>query len=122
MLTAPRITFRGVAPSDAIAAYVRRRAAKLETFSDRITDCHVVIDADKGHGAGGAGGSEYGVRVELHLPGGDLVADRPAAVLARRDAYAAIDAAFDDAGRLVQDHVRRQRGDVKTHAQRHPRG
>jgi ribosome-associated translation inhibitor RaiA len=31
--------------SDAIETYVRRRAEKLETFSARITGCHVVVES-----------------------------------------------------------------------------
>jgi hypothetical protein len=37
METPVQITFRAVDASPAVEDYVRRRAAKLETFSDRIT-------------------------------------------------------------------------------------
>ena len=40
-----QITFRGIPHSDAIDAYIRERAAKLETVSTRITGCHVAVEA-----------------------------------------------------------------------------
>ena len=110
-----QITFRGIEGSPAIEEYVRRRSAKLETFSDRMTRCRVVVEApNHRHLHGGS----YRVRVEVTIPGADIVAgDRASAAHGHRDLYAAIDDAFDDAGRVLQDQVKRLRGDTKTHDQ-----
>jgi len=110
-----QITFRGIDGSPAIEDYVRRRAAKLETFSDRMTRCRVVVEAP--HHRHLHGGS-YRVRVEVTIPGADVVVgDRPSEAPGHRDLYAAIDDAFDDAGRVLQDRVKRLRGETKAHDQ-----
>ena len=57
------------------------------------------------------------------VPGAELVVGRaPDEDAVHRDLYAAIDDAFDAAGRVLQDHARRRRGDTKAHEQeRHAR-
>ena len=112
MKTPVQITFRGIDVSTAVDDYVRRRAAKLETFSDRISRCHVTIEAPHHRHRHG---EPFRVVVEITVPGGNLVVGGGRrAYPVRHDLYAAIDDAFDDAGRVLQDHVQRLRGDVKT--------
>jgi ribosomal subunit interface protein len=112
MQTPFQITFRGIASSDAIENYVRTRADKLERFSQRIIGCHVTIDIPHRHKRHG---HHYRVRIDVVVPGDELVATRdPTANKAHEDLYASIDAAFDDAQRLLEDHVRRVRGYVKS--------
>lgn len=111
MQTDLQITFRGVRTSEAIESYVRSRAEKLERFSERITGCHVMIETPHRHKRHG---HHHRVRIDLVVPGSELVVNRdPAARKEAEDLYASIDAAFDDAQRLLEDHVRTQRGDVK---------
>ncbi len=108
-----QITFHGVPHSDAIEQYVRTRAEKLDTFAPRLMSCRVAIEMPHKHAHHG---EHYRVRVDITLPGGEIVVERvPGADHAYEDLHAAIDAAFDDAGRRLQDFVRRQRGDVKPH-------
>lgn len=108
-----QVTFRGIPRSDAIDAYVRDRAAKLETFATRITGCHVAVESPHQHQQSGR---PYRVRIDLTVPGGELVvAHAPDEDPTIQDAYAAIDQAFDQMGRRLQDHQRRMRGDVKPH-------
>jgi ribosomal subunit interface protein len=113
MQTPIQITFRDVHHSDAIERYVRTRAGKLDAMASRIIGCHVTLEVPHKHSLHGR---HYRVRIDLHLPGGEVVVgnthddDRN-----EEDLYAAIDAAFDLAGRRLQDFVRRQRGDVKSH-------
>jgi ribosomal subunit interface protein len=106
------ITFRGMGSTPAIDEYVRRRATKLETFSDRVTHCRVTLEAPTHHHRHGAA---FGVRVEVSAPGADLVAGHTPNDVQHHDLYAAIDDAFDRAVRMLQDHVRRQRGEIKHH-------
>jgi ribosomal subunit interface protein len=115
-----RVTFRGVDRSPAIEDYVLKRATKLERFYDRIVACRVTLDAPHRHHQHGR---HYLVRVDLTVPGAELVVGRtPDERSAHQDLYAAIDDAFDDAGRVLEDHVRKLRGDTKTHErERHGR-
>lgn len=111
MQTPLQITFRGIAPSEPIESYVRTRADKLERFFDRITGCHVMIETPHRHKRHG---HHYRIRIDLVVPGDELVVKRdPAERKDQEDLYASIDAAFDDAQRILEDHVRLQRGDVK---------
>lgn len=108
-----QIAFRGMEPSGAIEASVREKVAKLDRFSDHITSCRVMIEAPhRRHRQG----KLFHVRLDLTLPGGKLVVSRePEKHHAHEDVYVAVRDAFDAAARQIEDHVRRQRGDVKAH-------
>jgi ribosomal subunit interface protein len=102
-----QITFRDVPYSGALEAYVRRRAAKLETFSSRITGCHVAVEAPHRHKHTGR---HFRIRVDLTVPGGEVVVSHAQGDdEANQDAYSAIDEAFDRLGRRLEDHERRRR-------------
>src|SRR5258708_25364495 len=108
-----QITFRDMEHSDPVEQYVRTKAAKLDTFDARIMSCRVAIEMPHRHAQHG---EHFRVRIDITVPGGEIVASRaPEADHTYEDLYAAVDAAFDDAARLVQAFVRRQRGDVKPH-------
>jgi cold shock CspA family protein len=108
-----QITFHGLPHSDPVELYVRDRAAKLDTLAARLTGCRVALELPHRHAQHG---QHFRVRIDVTLPGGEVVAARsPEESKTYEDLYAAIDSAFDDAGRRVQDFVRRQRGDVKPH-------
>jgi ribosomal subunit interface protein len=111
MQTPLQITLRGIVRSEPIESYVRTRADKLERFSDRITGCHVMIEQPHRHKRHGR---HHRVRIDLAVPGNEIVVTRnPDERKDQEDLYASIDAAFDDAQRVLEDHVRTQRGDVK---------
>jgi cold shock CspA family protein len=55
----------------------------------------------------------YSVRIDLTVPGKELAISRQE----NEDAYVAVRDAFDAAARLLDEHTRQQRGDVKTHAE-----
>lgn len=108
-----QITFRDIDPSPAIEEYAMERAAKLDRFCDAIQRCHVTIEAPHRHHRQG---KRYNVRIDVTVPGAELVVSRdPAENLAHEDVYACIDAAFDDAQRRIEDYVRRRRQEVKQH-------
>jgi ribosomal subunit interface protein len=115
-----QLSFRGIAHSDAVEASIRERAGNLEQFYDRITSCRVVVEKPHAHHRKG---SLYHVRIDLTVPGREIVVGRdPAAHHAHEDVYVAIRDAFDAARRQLEDHVRKDRGDVKSHeAARHGR-
>lgn len=107
MAFSPRITFRDVDRTDALEAYVRRRAEKLDTFAADIIGCAVVVEAPHRHKHHGR---HYRVRIDLAVPGAELVADRCTDEgHGHDDAYAAIDDAFEHAGRVLRDHAERRR-------------
>jgi len=108
-----QITFRGIPPSAAIESKIRSKSAKLDVLYDRIMGCRVVVEAPhRRHHQGRL----YHVRIDLTLPGGELVVNRdPAEHHAYEDAYVAIRDAFDAAARQLEDYARRQRADTKIH-------
>lgn len=98
-----QITARDLALSPVARALVERLAGKLETFHDRITSCHVVIEVAQRYPAGGP--IAYNVRLDLQVPGEEIVVRRQP----HRELETAIQNAFDAAGRRLQDYVRRRR-------------
>ena len=114
MQTPLRITFRHMESSAAVEARVREHVARLERFHDRITGCHVVIEAPPAHRNKGA---PFDVRIDLTVPGGQIVVRGERAEHgAHQDVYVALRDAFDSLRRQLQDHAREARGDVKYHA------
>lgn len=111
-----QISFRGLPSTDAIEAKVRARVARLERYYDHIMGCRVMIESPhRRHHQG----KLYHVRIDLTVPGGELVVTRePAEHHAHEDVYVAIRDAFDAAQRRLEDHARRQRGAVKVHEPR----
>ena len=102
-----QVTFRGVAHSDALAAHIRLRAEKLERLFDRIISCHVVV-ALAGHHH--RDGDRFHVSINLGLPGHELLVGRaPSNDKGPQTTYGAVDGAFDDAGRELEDWVKHQR-------------
>lgn len=108
-----QISFRGMDASPTAEAQVRQRADELAQFSDRISACHVVLEAvDRHH----QHGRIYHVRVDLTVAGGRVVANRePGLNHAHEDLPVAIRDAFDAARRRLQDHMRRLDGHIKQH-------
>jgi ribosomal subunit interface protein len=117
MPTPVQITFRDMAPSSAVAAHVERRASKFEVLFERILDCHVVVEVPHRHNRKG---KKYHVRIDMHVPGKELVVTRNPDDL-KEDLYAAIDEAFNDAERVLEEHARRLQRDMGEHV-RPPHG
>lgn len=103
------ITMRHMPQSDALEAAIRRKSEKLEEFHPNVTGCNVVIEEQRRHHQQGRW---FNVRVEVHLPGHEVVVNRDH----DEDPYVALRDAFDAAVRRVEDVARLQRGDVKQHA------
>jgi len=107
-----KITYRNIEPTPAIEAKIRERADKLDRYYDGIIGCHVTIEVPHHHQHSGA---LYHVHIDLAVKNGELQVGRdPAQHHAHEDLYVAIRDAFDAARRRLQDHARRQRGDLKT--------
>lgn len=111
-----QISFHGMDHSPAVEAAVRRRAKKLEQYSDRLIACRVVLDAINRRPKQA---TLYGVRVGLVVSGGIVMADRePGQHHTHKDIHVAIHDAFDAARRRLQDHMRRLDNRVKQHETR----
>jgi len=105
------ISFQGLPHSDAIEAAVRRHASKLEEFCPEIMRCRVSVVLDEKHRHQG---KPFSVRIDVTVPGHELVSNREH----DEDVYVALRDAFKDAIRMLEDLVRKRRGQVKQHEER----
>jgi len=113
MNTDLKVTFRDMPPSPAVEAELREKVDKLTQFYDKIMSCHVVVASPHRHHQKG---KLYNVRVDLTVPGGEVVVNRESGKPgAHHDVYVAIRDAFDAARRQLQEYSRRRRGEVKAH-------
>jgi ribosomal subunit interface protein len=106
-----QISLHGVAHSDALYDAIRTKAEKLERYYERVMSCRVVLELDARHKQHG---KQFVVRIDLKVPGGEIVVTHEH----DEDLNIALRDAFDAARRRLEDYARVQRGDVK----RHPTG
>jgi cold shock CspA family protein len=126
-----QVTFRNTPVSRAAEKWIRDEVENLETFYSRLMGCRVVIEVPHAHHRKGA---PYHVRIDLTVPGGELVVNHEPTISKRaqqrgeaklrkelelsarhRDLHLAIDDAFRAASRRLADYARKQDGRVKTH-------
>jgi len=108
-----QITFRNLDSAPAVEAKVRERVEELEQFYNGIISCHVMIEEPGRHHREGR---LYHIRVDLNVPGREIVVKRdPPEHRAHEDILVAVHDCFDAVRRQLEDHARRQRGDIKTH-------
>jgi len=103
-----QITIRGIEHSDALEKHIRDRADRLDEFFERITSCRVVVEVPHKHHHQG---KEFNVRLDIGVPGSEIVVNHDHA----EDVYVALRDAFDAADRRIEDYARKIRGDVKAH-------
>jgi len=96
METPVEIIWHNMEPAHHVTARVNHRVERLEQFFDRITGCHVVVEAaHRRHQKG----NQYEVRVDVTVPGGELSINRrpgndfahAAVLVAVRDAFDAME-------------------------------
>ena len=108
-----QVSFRYMERSTELETIIREKAAKLDTFAGRITSCRVVVEPAGKHRRNG---NVYGVKIDVKLPGGELVAThKHGGRKENKDIRVATREAFNAAARQLEDYVRMQRGDVKAH-------
>ena len=101
-----QISFRDISHSDAVEDRIREKVAKLETYTDRIISCRVVVEAPhRKHKKG----TLYHIRVDLTLPGEEIVVDRDPDDHAHEDVYIAIRDAFEAVRRQLKKSLRQTR-------------
>jgi cold shock CspA family protein len=103
-----QITAHDFSLTEPVEAEIRRRAAKLDTYYDHILGCKVVVEAPVHHHHRGG---PFKVRIELAVPGNDLVVNQKDG----EQLSVAIREAFHAMRRQLEDYVRQRRGFVKTH-------
>lgn len=99
------IVFRNVARTEEIEERIRSKASKLDRFFDRITGCRVVVEAPHKHHHKG---NNYHVRIELSVPGGELVVNRDPQIPDHEDLKIALRDAFQAAQRQLQAYSRKR--------------
>lgn len=126
-----QITFRNMESSENVKDWIRSEAGKLETFYKPIMGCRIAVEVPHRHKRKGAA---YGVRIDLTLPGKEIVIKRAPTLASRlrqvretaiskeeeldgprKNLRLAINQAFEAASRRLQDYARKQRREVKTH-------
>lgn len=108
MQTPLQITIRDLEPSEALETRIREKAQKLEEFFKHIVSCRVVVESPHKHHHQG---KQFNVRIDIGVPGNEIVVNRDH----HEDVYVALRDAFDAAKRQLEDYARKTRGDIKTH-------
>ncbi|MGE5319693.1 MAG: ribosome hibernation-promoting factor, HPF/YfiA family [Hyphomicrobiaceae bacterium] len=108
MKTPLQITFRDIEQTEGLEAHIREKAAKLETFFEPIMSCRVVVEMPHQHKHQG---KFFNVRIDIGVPGSEIVVNRDR----NEDLYVALRDAFDAAKRQLDDYSRRLRRETKTH-------
>ena len=89
-----------------MSEYIRTEADKLEQFCDRIVGCHVVVELPHKHQRQG---NHFHVRIDLHVPGKEIVAGREHAERhSHEDPYQAVSNAFEAARHQLQHYTELQ--------------
>lgn len=99
------IALRGIPASNALERYIGEEAQRLHGICDHIRSCQLLAEAqqrEKGQG------TRLAVRLEITLPGTEVVVNREHG----SDIYAAVHDAFAAAGRQLREHMRRR--DIET--------
>lgn len=104
-----QIVMRDMPHSDALETDIRGRADKLDQFYPDIMSCRVTLEMPGKHKQQGR---DFNARIDITVPGGEIVVNREHG----EDVYVVLRDAFDAARRKLEDYARKQRGDVKTHA------
>lgn len=109
MKTPLQITYRDIERSDAIDAHIREKAEKLEMHFEPIMSCRVVVEVPHQRKQQG---KAFAVRIDIGVPGAELVVNRER----DEDIYVALRDAFDAARRQLEDYAQRLRRETKAHA------
>ena len=103
-----QITLRDIDHSEALETHIREKAQKLESFFEHIVSCRVVVEMPHKHKHQG---KAFNVRVDIGVPGSEIMVNRDS----HEDVYVALRDAFDAAKRQLEDYVRRLHGEAKVH-------
>ena len=106
MQISPEIAFRNVSQTPAMERAIQDGIAELEKVEDRITSCRVMVELEhRRHRSG----NPYRVRVDVTVPGAEIVVSRPPSTGGEDHAVVAIADAFHTARSRLLEHARRRR-------------
>ena len=111
MKLALEISARDVRVNEEVEELIREKASKLDKFYDQIIGCRVKLDMPH---RSQRSGMRYNVRIDITVPGGELIVKREP----DEDLHAAIINSFDTARRRVKEYAEKQRGEIKTHLEK----
>lgn len=103
-----QITIRDIPGSPALESHIRSKTNKLKQFYDRMISCRIVVEFEQKHKHRG---KLYNVRIDVGVPGKELVVTRKS----NEDVYIAIRDAFSALIRQLENHSHKRHGRVKTH-------
>jgi len=98
-----QVTLRDIPHSDAVEAAIRRKVAGLERVYARITAVRATVEAPHHHHHQG---NLFTVKLDVTLPGGEIVVNRDHA----EDVYVALRDAFQAARRQLIEQAERGQG------------
>jgi hypothetical protein len=101
------ITFRGMTPSPFVEAAIRRSVDRLESLYGRVQRCAVVLELPHLHHRRG---NRFHVRIDIAVPGREIVVSHDSPHGDHDNAYAALADAFRAARRRLADHAQVRRG------------
>ena len=102
-----QIAVRNLPRSPALEERVREGVAKLEEFHPRIVSCRVAIEKSGMHRRHGG---QFEVRIDVRVPGEEIVANRAHG----EDVYVAVRDAMNAVRHQLQETARNVRGEDKT--------
>jgi len=103
MSTQLQITVREMPHSEALENGIRRKAAGLERVYPRIIAIRATVEAPHHHHRHG---NHYTVRLDITVPGGEILVNRDHA----EDVYVAVRDAFQAARRQLVEYARQGQG------------
>ena len=109
------VIFHGLPRADDVEASARAHLGKLEQLYPHLHGCRVAVEAEGGRHASG---SRYHVKLQLNVPGKELVVGGHPSKPGHDDVDLALSDAFHALERQLKEFVRMRRGDVKQHAPR----
>ena len=101
-----QVTFHGMAPSPALETAIRERVAKFDRHHPHVISCRAVVEEAGRHKSQGR---MFEVRLDVKVKGAEIAVSREHS----EDPFVALRDAADAAKRQLEDHARRQRGEVK---------
>jgi ribosomal subunit interface protein len=105
------ISTRNIDLTEEIEDLIREKADKLNTFHDGIISCRVMVEIPHRSQRKGV---MYTLRIDMTVPGGEVVVKREP----HNDLHVAVVNAFDVAERQLKGHAAKQRGEVKYHEEK----
>ena len=109
-----QITVRDMPHSEVLESRIRQKLAGLERVHPRITAFHVTLEAPHNHHRKGG---QFGVKLDIKLPGGEIVVTRDH----DEDIYVALRDACQAARRQLTGHAERWQGAGKVLRSTRPR-